>query len=258
MKLNHYHFTFFFNLKVFLLRFAQALETELIFQNWLAKRRPLRYSSRELRAKNQPGILMGTGTVRFSVVCLTALFCLLAGLPALEAKEAQTIKISRISAKKYGDKPFVVRAKSSSKLPVSIFVNGPASIDKKGKITLKGAGKVRVFAIQMGDDQFDPAKPEMVTVDIAKAPLVVQAEGKKMKEGEKIPEFTVIYKGFVNGESVKNLVKPAAAKLVETGKGRRKKQKIVPSGSESMNYSFKYISGDLKIASKKRSFFGRN
>ena len=258
MKLNHYHFTFFFNLKVFLLRFAQALETELIFQNWLAKRRPLRYSSRELRAKNQPGILMGTGTVRFSVVCLTALFCLLAGLPALEAKEAQTIKISRISAKKYGDKPFVVKAKSSSKLPVSIFVNGPASIDKKGKITVKGAGKVRVFAVQMGDDEFAPAKPGMVTLDIAKASLIVQAEDKKMKEGEKIPEFTVIYKGFVNGESVKNLTKPAVAKLVETGKGRRKKQKIVPSGSESMNYSFKYISGDLKIASKKRSFFGRN
>ena len=258
MKLNHYHFTFFVNLRVFLLRFAQALETELIFQNWLAKRRPLRYSSRELRAKNQPGILMGTGTVRFFVVCLTALFCLLAGLPALEAKEAQTIKISRISAKKYGDRPFVVTAKSSSKLPVSIFVNGPASIDKKGKITVKGAGKVRVFAVQMGDDEFAPAKPGMVTLDIAKASLIVQAEDKKMKEGEKIPEFTVIYKGFVNGESVKNLTKPAVAKLVETGKGRRKKQKIVPSGSESMNYSFKYISGDLKIASKKRSFFGRN
>lgn len=196
--------------------------------------------------------------MRFSVACLAALFCLLAGLPAFEAKEAQTIKISRISAKKYGDRPFVVTAKSSSKLPVSIFVNGPASIDKKGKITVKGAGKVRVFAVQMGDDEFAPAKPEMVTLDIAKASLIVQAEDKKMKEGEKIPEFTLIYKGFVNGESVKNLTRLAVAKLVETGKGRRKKQKIVPSGSESRNYSFKYISGDLKIASKKRSFFGRN
>ena len=201
---------------------------------------------------------MGTGTMRFSVACLAALFCLLAGLPAFEAKEAQTIKISRISAKKYGDRPFVVTAKSSSKLPVSIFVNGPASIDKKGKITVKGAGKVRVFAVQMGDDEFAPAKPEMVTLDIAKASLIVQAEDKKMKEGEKIPEFTVIYKGFVNGESVKNLTRPAVAKLVETGKGRRKKQKIVPSGSESMNYSFRYVSGDLKIMSKKKSFFGRN
>ena len=258
MKQNHYNFIIFDIFLGFILRFAQALVSELIFQNWLAKPRSLRYPSRELRAKSQPSILMGTGTMRFSVACIAALFCLLAGLPALEAKEAQTIKISRISAKKYGDKPFIVRAKSSSKLPVSVFVNGPASIDKKGKISLKGAGKVRVFAIQMGDDQFTPAKPEMVTVDIAKVPLVVQAEDKKMNEGEKTPDFTVIYKGFVNGESVKNLTKPAVAKLVETGEGKRKKQKIVPSGSQSKNYSFRYISGDLKIISKKKSFFGRN
>ena len=196
--------------------------------------------------------------MRFSVTCLTVFFSLLTGPSVLEAKEAQTIKISRISAKKYGDKPFVVRAKSSSKLPVSVFVNGPASIDKKAKITIKGAGKVRVFAIQMGDDRYAPAKPEIVTLDIAKAVLIVQAEDKKMIEGQKIPEFTVSYKGFVNGESAKDLVKPAIAKMVETGKGKRKKHIIVPSGSESMNYSFKYISGDLKIASKKRSFFGRN
>jgi len=201
---------------------------------------------------------MGTGTTRLSVACIAVLFSPLAGLPAIEAKEAQTIKISRISAKKYGDVPFVVKAKSNSKLPVSIFVNGPASIDKKGKITIKGAGKVRVFAIQMGDEQFDPAKPEMVTIDIAKAPLVIQAEDKKMQEGEKPPEFTVIYKGFVNGESVKNLIKPAVATLVETGEGKRKKRKIVPSGSQSKNYDFRYISGDLKIMAKKKSFFGRN
>jgi len=224
----------------------------------LAKTEPLRYPSRLLKARSKPGILMGTGTMRLSVSCLAGFLCLLAGLPTLEAKEVQTVKISRFSAKKYGDKPFVVTAKSSSKLPVSIFVNGPASVDKRGKITIKGAGKVRVFAVQMGNDQFMPAKPAMVTLEVAKASLVIRAEDKKMKEGEKTPELTVTYKGFVNGESVKNLTKPAVAKLVETGKGKRKKHKIVPSGSESRNYSFKYVSGDLEIIRKKKSFFGRN
>ena len=224
----------------------------------LAKTEPLRYPSRQLKARSKPGILMGTGTMRLSVSCLAGFLCLLAGLPTLEAKEVQTVKLSRFSAKKYGDKPFVVTAKSSSKLPVSIFVNGPASVDKRGKITIKGAGKVRVFAVQMGNDQFMPAKPAMVTLEVAKASLVIRAEDKKMKEGEKTPELTVTYKGFVNGESVKNLTKPAVAKLVETGKGKRKKHKIVPSGSESMNYSFKYVSGDLEIIRKKKSFFGRN
>lgn len=224
----------------------------------LAKTEPLRYPSRQLKARSKPGILMGTGTMRLSVSCLAGFLCLLAGLPTLEAKEVQTVKISRFSAKKYGDKPFVVTAKSSSKLPVSIFVNGPASVDKRGKITIKGAGKVRVFAVQMGNDQFMPAKPAMVTLEVAKASLVIRAEDKKMKEGEKTPELTVTYKGFVNGESVKNLTKPAVAKLVETGNGKRKKHKIVPSGSESRNYSFKYVSGDLEIIRKKKSFFGRN
>ncbi|HJN90225.1 MAG TPA: MBG domain-containing protein [Verrucomicrobiota bacterium] len=188
----------------------------------------------------------------------TALFCLSADSSVLEAKEAQTITISRISAKKYGDKPFAVKAVSSSKLPVSIFVNGPASIDKKGTITIKGAGKVRVFAIQMGDDRYASAKPGMVTLDVAKAELLVKAENQQMKEGGGSPDLTVIYKGFVNRESVKSLTKPATARIVETGKGKRKRYKIVPSGSESKNYNFKYVSGDLKVINKKKSFFGRN
>jgi hypothetical protein len=180
------------------------------------------------------------------------------GFLVVGAKEAQSITISRISAKKYGDKPFVVKAVSSSKLPVSIFVNGPASIDKKGTLTIKGAGKVRVFAIQMGDDRYDSAKRKVVTLDVAKAELLVKAENQQMNKGDATPDLKVTYKGFVSGESVKNLSKPATASVVETGNGKRKRYKIVPSGSESKNYNFKYVSADLKVINKKKSFFGRN
>ena len=114
---------------------------------------------------------------------------------------------------------------------------------------------MRFFAVQMANDQFMPAKPAL---EVAEASLVVRAEDKKMKDGEKTPELTVTYKGFVNGESVKNLTKPASAKLVEMVRGKRKKYKIFPSGSESMNYSFKYVSGSLNIISEKKSIFGRN
>jgi len=196
--------------------------------------------------------------MRLSVALTTALFCLSTGFLVVGAKEAQSITISRISAKKYGDKPFVVKAVSSSKLPVSIFVNGPASIDKKGTLTIKGAGKVRVFAIQMGDDRYDSAKRKVVTLDVAKAELLVKAENQQMNKGDATPDLKVTYKGFVSGESVKNLSKPATASVVETGNGKRKRYKIVPSGSESKNYNFKYVSADLKVVNKKKSFFGRN
>ena len=57
---------------------------------------------------------------------------------------------------------------------------------------------------------------------------------------------------------MKNLTKPALAKLVETGRAKIKKYEIVPRGSESMNYSFKYVSGGLEIIPEKKSIFGRN
>ena len=61
---------------------------------------------------------------------------------------------------------------------------------------------------------------------------------------------------------MKNLAKPAVAKLVETGRGKIKKYEIVPSGSGSMNYSFKYVSDALEIGleiiPEKKSIFGRN
>ena len=65
-------------------------------------------------------------------------------------------------------------------------------------------------------------------------------------------------RGLCHGDSVKNLTKPALAKLVETGRAKIKKYEIVPRGSESMNYSFKYVSGGLEIIPEKKSIFGRN
>ena len=150
-----------------------------------------------------------------------------------------------------------MKAVSSSKLPVSLFVKGPAVINKAGSVTIKGAGTVRIFALQTGNDQFEAAEPAMVSFSVEKAPLTVKAEDKTMDEGGKEPELTLVYKGFVNGDTEKTLESPAKAKIVETGKGFRKKKQIVPSGAKSANYSFKYVTGDLKVTRKKKGLFGR-
>ena len=172
------------------------------------------------------------------------------------AKETQAIAIQEITIQKYGAKPLSVKAASTSKLPVSLFVNGPAVI-KGGVLTIKGAGTVRIFAIQAGDEQFKPAQPVVESFLVEKAELTVKAEDKTMDEGGKEPEFTLVYKGFVNGDTEKNLESPAKAKIVETGKGFTKKKQIVPSGAKSANYSFKYVTGDLKVTRKKKGLFGR-
>ena len=172
------------------------------------------------------------------------------------AKENQAIAIQKITAQKYGAKPFSVKAASTSKLPVSLFVNGPAVI-KEGVLTIKGAGTVRIFALQAGDEQFKAAAPAMTSFLVEKAELTIKAEDKTMDEGGKEPELTLVYKGFVNGDTKKNLESPAKAKIVETGKGFTKKKQIVPGGAKSANYSFKYVTGDLKVNRKKKGLFGR-
>ncbi len=172
------------------------------------------------------------------------------------AKENQAIAIQKITTQKYGAKPFSVKATSTSKLPVSLFVNGPAVI-KGGVLTIKGAGTVRIFALQAGDEQFKAAAPAMTSFLVEKAELTVKAEDKTMDEGGKEPELTLVYKGFVNGDTEKTLESTAKGKIVETGKGFRKKKQIVPSGAKSANYSFKYVTGDLKVTRKKKGIFGR-
>ena len=212
--------------------------------------------SPKLMSTRQRKILVWTSKTPYLatwiIVFLIGIFLSVEGF----AKENQAIAIQKITTQKYGAKPLSVKAASTSKLPVSLFVNGPAVI-KGGLLTIKGAGTVRIFAIQAGDEQFKPAQPVVESFLVEKSELTIMAEDKTMDEGGKEPDLTLVYKGFVNGDTEKNLESPAKAKIVETGKGFRKKKKIVPSGAKSANYSFKYITGDLKVTLKKKGLFGR-
>ena len=189
---------------------------------------------------------------RIRLLAVSSFICLFCGFSSFEiqAKESQTIAVEKITSKIYGAKPFKISALASSKLPVSILASGPAVIDQAGFLTIKGAGLVRLIAIQNGNNQFLAAKPILLTLEVAKAELTVIAEDKTMIKGENTPELTIEYKGFADGDSVKSLKKPASAKIIETGKGFLKKTRIVPSGAESTNYTFKYLNGVLKVNSK--------
>ena len=207
-------------------------------------------------SNRQQRIFMWTGKTPYPatwiIVFLIGIFLSVEGF----AKENQAIAIQKITTQKYGAEPLSVKAASTSKLPVSLFVNGPAVI-KGGLLTIKGAGTVRIFALQAGDEQFKAAAPAMTSFLVEKAELTVKAEDKTMDEGGKEPELTLVYKGFVNGDTEKTLESPAKAKIVESGKGFRKKKQIVPSGAKSANYSFRYVTGDLKVTRKKKGLFGR-
>ena len=72
-------------------------------------------------------------------------------------QQSQTITFDAITAKRVGDQPFVLKARSSANLPVSFTVeSGPASI-KDSTLTITGMGLVKVKASQQGNNSFLPA-----------------------------------------------------------------------------------------------------
>jgi hypothetical protein len=77
-------------------------------------------------------------------------------------KQAQQISFNALPAKTFGDAPFLIRATTSSGLPVQFSViSGPAII-KDNTLTLTGAGKVIVKATQIGNDEYLAAQDVVV------------------------------------------------------------------------------------------------
>lgn len=84
------------------------------------------------------------------------------------AKANQTITLPTIPAKTLMMKPFaIVMPTSSSKLPVTTTISGPASL--KGKvITMTGAGTVNLTANQSGNANYNPAPTATSTFTVTK------------------------------------------------------------------------------------------
>ena len=76
----------------------------------------------------------------------------------LVVKKAQAITFGAIPAKVVGTAPFTLTAKTSSGLAIKYTVTGPATISG-AKLTITGAGNVRVTANQAGNTVYNAATP---------------------------------------------------------------------------------------------------
>lgn len=92
-------------------------------------------------------------------------------------KADQTISFAAIPGHTYGDAPFDLSATATSDLDVTFtIVSGPASI-ANGKLTITGAGTVKVKASQAGDSNYNQAPDVEQTFEVAKATPVVHVNG---------------------------------------------------------------------------------
>jgi hypothetical protein len=86
-------------------------------------------------------------------------------VPIVVAKANQTITITGVpTTANFGSSgPYAVSASSTSGLPVTLTVSGPATLSG-GILTLTGAGTVTVTATQAGDSNYNPATASQTIV----------------------------------------------------------------------------------------------
>ncbi|MEO0333961.1 MAG: T9SS type A sorting domain-containing protein, partial [Bacteroidota bacterium] len=89
--------------------------------------------------------------------------------------DAQNIVYNTPSNRTFGDSPFPLEVESSSKLPVSYEIEGPATISN-GIVTILGAGEVTIRAFQTGNEEYAPSDTVELTFTVNKATQTIDLE----------------------------------------------------------------------------------
>lgn len=161
-------------------------------------------------------------------------------------KASQEITFAAPAAKTYGDAAFSLEASSDAGLTVQFeVIDGAAAVDGN-QLTILGAGEVSVRAIQEGDKNYAAAEPVIKQFAVAKKKLTVAVKNESRVYGADDPEFSLSYKGLVNGdEYVKGIViETSATRYAAVGE-----YTIVAQGTTA-NYEMSFTDGTLSILPK--------
>ena len=82
---------------------------------------------------------------------------------------------------------------------------------------------------------------------IEAAPLTISAGRYTKREGEALPEFTLTYEGFKNGETAEVLTKQPVVSCEATADSAPGEYPVIVSGAEAENYAISYVAGVLVV-----------
>lgn len=85
------------------------------------------------------------------------------------------------------------------------------------------------------------------TLTISKAQLTITAKSYEITQGDDLPEFEVIYRGFKNNDDKSVLTKQPIITCNATKNSEPGEYEIVVSGAEAENYNISYVAGTLTI-----------
>ncbi len=160
----------------------------------------------------------------------------------------QTITFAPITPVTYGVASFTLNATASSGLFVSYASSNTSVATISGNtVTVVGAGTTIITASQAGNATFSAASDVTQQLIVNKAPLTVTADNKTRIFGVSNPALTIMYSGFVLGETVTVLTSIPTASTTATIVSGVGGYPIMLGGGAAANYSFTLVNGILTV-----------
>jgi hypothetical protein len=116
-----------------------------------------------------------------------------------------------------------------------------------GAVLPAGQGKTLNVTFTPVDTSNFVSVSHSVTINVAKAPLTIRAENKARQVGTATPPLTMVYTGFVNGDTDASLDTPAVLSTVATTNSPAGVYPIVVSGAADANYTITFVNGTLTV-----------
>jgi hypothetical protein len=171
---------------------------------------------------------------------------------------ANSISLSPIEDKSYGDRPFRVVATASSGLPVQVFARGDACSIAGFEVTITNIGICEITAEQAGDATYEPAEVVVESFTVLAAEITLTVDNRSMVFGSTTPSNSYRVTGsFASGESIASLtyrysslsypissIAPTAVGIYSISISN-----LTLSGGSLSNYMITYVEGSYSIGS---------
>ena len=174
-------------------------------------------------------------------------------------KVESSVSIEEVAAKTYGDATFDLTVTKSGSTAAPEYASSDTSVltvDATGKVTIKGAGTATVTVTLPQDDNYNQAA-DGVSITVNKKALTVTAEDKSITYGDEAPAYSVVYDGFVNGETQDTTgvldgtltfsCDYRKADATENTNSNAGTYVITPGGLTSANYEISFAEGTLTV-----------
>ncbi|MFA5646792.1 MAG: InlB B-repeat-containing protein [Bacteroidales bacterium] len=151
-------------------------------------------------------------------------------------------------AKTYGDPVFNLEAISTLNQNVSYTSSNPDVISVAlNKATVHGVGTVTIIATQPGSNTVVAAAPVEKVFAVSKKTLTITADDKSIEFSDAIPELTMSFNGFANGDDKSVIDELPTISTTAIQNSFAGTYPITLVGGSDVNYDFALVNGELTI-----------